>query len=202
MIGRVERRYAELRAELEADGVRIVDKSRVWHQRVIHHLLRAVTLGGQSRYLDDYVTTLGNTIYVTPDWERRSAADRWATLRHERVHVRQFRRWGIFCMTISYLVLPLPMGLAWCRMRLERAAYAETVRALPMGLAWCRMRLERAAYAETVRAHFELGGRAAIDRLRDHVIRQFTSGSYGWMWPFPRAVARWYDALVEALERD
>ena len=173
----IDARYAELCEELRADGVRLVEKSRVWHQRAIHHLLRAVTLGAQSRYLDDYVTTLGDTIYVPPDWERRSTGDRWATLRHERVHVRQFRKWGLFCMTLSYLVLPLPMGLAWCRMRLERDAYEETVR-----------------------AHWELGGRAATDRLRAHVIRQFTSGSYGWMWPFPRALERWYDALVDSLE--
>jgi hypothetical protein len=62
------------------------------------------------------------------------------------------------------------------------------------------MRLEREAYAETVRAHFELGGRAATDALRGHVIRQFTSGSYAWMWPFPTAIARWYDALVDSLD--
>ena len=32
-------------------------------------------------------------------------------------------------MAVAYLLLPLPLGLAWCRMRFERAAYEETVRA-------------------------------------------------------------------------
>jgi len=38
-----------------------------------------------------------------------------------------------------------------------------------------------------------------LQRLRAHVIAQFTSGSYGWMWPFPRAVGRWFDRFVASL---
>jgi hypothetical protein len=170
----LERAYAELLGELSADGVHLVRKDRVWHQRVIHHLLRVVTFGAQRQYLDSYVTTIGRAIYVTANWERRALVERYLTLRHERVHVRQFRRWGVVPMALAYLLLPLPVGLAWCRMAIEREAYEETIRLT-----------------------FALGGRAATDRLRDHVIQQFTTGSYGWMWPFPRAVARWFDRFVD-----
>jgi hypothetical protein len=173
----LEAAYLRLVAELEHDGVRIIRKDEVWHQRAIAWLLSAITLGGQRQYLDRYVTTLGQTIYVTPDWEVRPVADRYVTLRHEKVHVRQFRRYGLIPMAIAYLFLPLPFGLAWCRMVLEREAYAETVR-----LTWT------------------FYGRAGTDRLRTHVVQQFTSGAYGWMWPFPRAVERWYDRLVDELE--
>jgi hypothetical protein len=31
------------------------------------------------------------------------------------------------------------------------------------------------------------------------VLRQFTSAAYGWMWPFPRQVNRWIDALLSTL---
>ncbi len=171
---------AELRSlveELDRQGVVIVEKQRVWHQRALHWLLRAVTLGGNSHYLDRYVTTLGDRIYVTPDWQLRSTADRLATLEHEWVHVQQFRRWGFLPMAVAYLLLPLPIGLAWCRMRFERAAYEQSIR-----------------------VHHRIGGRVATERIRAHVIHQFTSGSYGWMWPFPRAVARWYDTLVDQLD--
>jgi hypothetical protein len=170
--------------DLEQDYARLVEqvrlrrKDEVWHQRAIHHLLRVVTLGAQSSYLDSYVTTLWHTVYVTPDWETRALVDRYATLRHELVHVRQFERWGLF-MGLAYLLLPLPFGLSWFRMRFERAAYEETIR-----------------------VYFALGGRDAAEKLRAHVIRQFTSGAYGWMWPFPRAVARWYDRFVETLVVD
>jgi hypothetical protein len=171
------RAYADLVAELDRQGVRIVPKDRVWHQRAIGWLLRAITLGGQPAYLDRYVTTIGCTIYVTPDWPARPLADRFATLRHELVHVEQFRRWGVVPMGLAYLLLPLPFGLAWCRMRLERAAYEETLRVRHL-----------------------LGGRAAVEALRAHVMAQFTSGSYGWMWPFPRAVARWFDRFAASLD--
>jgi hypothetical protein len=163
-------RYSELAAT-----VRIVPKAGVWHQRAIHQLLRVVTLGAQSHYLDRYVTTLWHTIYVTGDWEARPIEERYATLRHELVHVRQFERWGVL-MAIAYLLLPLPLGLAWFRMRFEREAYEETLRV------W-----------------HELGGRAAAERRRAHVIAQFTSGAYGWMWPFPRAMERWFDDFVASL---
>lgn len=162
--------YAQL-----AETVRIVPKAGVWHQRAIHHLLRVVTFGAQSAYLDRYVTTLWHTVYVPPDWEARAIEDRYATLRHELVHVRQFERWGPL-MAIAYLLLPLPLGLAWFRMRFEREAYEETLRV------W-----------------HELGGRAACERLRGHVTSQFTSGAYGWMWPFPRAIDRWFDEFVASL---
>ena len=169
--------YAALVEELAAEGVRLVDKQDAWHQRAIHRLLQLVTFGAQSHYMDAYVTTIGRRIYLPPDFATRALVDRYATLRHELVHVRQFRRWGLVPMAIAYLLLPLPIGLAWCRMRLERAAYAESIR-----------------------VHYFAGGRAATDRLRAHVVKQFTSGAYGWMWPFPRAVERWYDELVARLD--
>jgi hypothetical protein len=169
--------YEALVEELRADGVRIVDKREVWHQRIIDVVLSLVTLGEQSAYLTRYVTTIGKTIYVTPDWEERALADRYVTLLHERVHVEQFRRWGVVLMGLAYILLPVPVGLAWFRMR------------------W-----EREAYEVTVRATYALYGRLGVERIRAHVCRQFTSGSYGWMWPFPKAIARWYDGLVAELE--
>ena len=81
-------------------------------------------------------------------------------------------------------------------------AIAYVLLPLPFGLAWCRMRLERAAYEETLRVHYHLGGIRAVERLREHVIAQFTSGSYGWMWPFPHALSRWFDEFVAGLERN
>jgi hypothetical protein len=169
--------YETLLFDLRRRGVRMVSKKDVWHQRLIALLLRVLTLGGQSLYLVRYVTTIGRTIYLTPDWEERSIEDRYMTLRHELVHVEQFRRFGLIPMAFAYLLVPLPLGFAWCRMVLEREAYEETVRAA-----------------------FEMGGREATDELREHVIRQFTSAAYGWMWPFPKNVARWYDEFVDYVE--
>jgi hypothetical protein len=175
-----EARYRAFVEELRAEfpPFRLVDKRTSLLQRSIARALALVTLGGQRRYLTDYVTTLGARVYVPAGWDARPPDERYITLRHERVHLRQFRRWTRPGMALLYLLLPLPLGLAWCRYRFERAAYEETLRAA-----------------------FEVGGRARVcdAAFRDRIMNQFTSGAYGWMWPFPRAVARWYDGTVARL---
>jgi hypothetical protein len=175
-----EARYRQLLVEVAAEfpRFRLVPKDHSWFQRCLDLGLRLVTLGGQTRYLDGYVTTIGQRIYVPRDWEARPAAERYLVLRHERVHLRQFRRFGLPLMAVLYLLFPLPLGLAWVRMRLEREAYEETLRATA---AWY--------------------GRAAVcdPAFRAHIVEQFVSPAYGWMWPFRRAIERWYDGVVATL---
>jgi hypothetical protein len=134
-----------------------------------------MTFGGMREYLDGYQTTIGRTLYVTADWDQRDPSERYCTLRHEAVHLRQFRRWTLPGMAIFYLLLPLPVGLAYFRARFEMAAYAESIRAV----------------AEVYGPDYP---RQAW--YRDHVIEQFTSPAYGWMWPFRRALERWYDGVL------
>jgi hypothetical protein len=172
-------RYEDLLAELrrEFPRFRVVDKSDSRLQRVIDRALRIVTFGGMRGYLTDYVTTIGSTVYVCSDWHGRSDDDRWATMRHEAVHLRQFRRWTLPGMAFLYLLIPLPVGIAYFRMRFEREAYEETIR--------CEHALYGMPYVRGV--------------LRAHVIDQFRGPAYGWMWPFRRALERWYDAQVSRL---
>jgi hypothetical protein len=175
-----ERRLAALLDELQAEfpGFRLVRKEESRLQRLIARLLRLLTAGGQNGYLERFVTTIGRTVYVNRGWDERTADDRYATLRHERIHLRQFRRFGLLPMSLAYLLLPLPAGLAWCRARLEWEAYAESLRA------WA-----------------EVYGPDHLARpdVRAHVVAQFTGPSYGWMWPFPRVVEGWYEAARRAI---
>jgi hypothetical protein len=176
MSAALEAFVAELRREFPR--FRIVDKQGDRLSHWIHRALVVVTLGGQRRYLSDYHTVLGDTLYVPEGWRHTSATGRIIVLRHERVHLRQRRRHTLVGMAFIYLMWPLPLGLAYGRARLE----------------W-------EAYQETLRATFELCGEAALraPALRERIVRQFTSGAYGWMWPFPRVVGRWYDAAVEKI---
>ncbi len=173
---RYERLVAELRDEVP--GFRIVRKDRSRLHRVIHRVLVLVTFGRMRDYLESYQTTIGRTIYVTSDWDDWAADRRYVTLRHEAVHLRQFRKLTLPVMAVVYIFLPLPMGLAYGRARLE----------------W-------EAYAETIRAAAEVWG-PAVPRgasYRAHVIEQFTGPSYGWMWPFRTQVERWYDQVLAGL---
>jgi hypothetical protein len=179
----MEARYRALLDDIrdEFPRFRVVKKIESRLQRAIHAALSILTLGAQGRYLTSYQTTIGQTVYVTEDWDRLPAEQRYITMRHERMHLRQFRRYTLPGMAILYLLVPLPVGLAWFRARFEKEGYEETVRAAAEvhGLAF----VKRAAF-------------------RDYVVAQFVSGAYGWMWPFRRGLDRWYDGVLAAVERE
>jgi len=166
----------EMRAEFPRFRVILKHDSRF--QRVLHYALVAVTLGRMREYLDGYHTTIGQRIYVTSDWDDRDPDSRFLTLCHERVHMRQFRRFTFPGMTLLYLLIPLPMGAAYFRARFERQAYEETIRATA------------AVYG---REH------VAEETFRERIIDQFTGASYGWMWPFRGRLERWYDSVLADL---
>jgi hypothetical protein len=172
-VDRYDALVAALRAELP--GFRIVRKDRSRLHRVIDVALRVVTFGGMRDYLDSYQTTIGRTVYVTSDWDDWDGDRRYVTLRHEAVHLRQFRRLTLPIMAVLYLFVPLPMGLAYFRARFEMEAYAESIRAAAE--VWGPAYPRRAEY-------------------RAHIVAQFLGASYGWMWPFRRHIERWYDRVL------
>jgi hypothetical protein len=174
-------RYDALVEALRAEhpGFRIVRKDHSRLHRAIHVALIAVTFGRMRSYLDSFQTTIGRTVYVTPDWDDWSPDRRYVTLRHEAIHLRQFRRFTLPGMALLYILLPLPMGLAWFR------AY-----------------FEKEAYAESIRAAAEVWGKdvAMSSSYRSHIIQQFTGASYGWMWPFRKSLERWYDRVLATVD--
>jgi hypothetical protein len=175
-VNRYEALLAQLRAEFPR--FRVVRKDRSPLHKAIHYVLLALTFGRMRSYLDSYQTTIGNTVYVTSDWDALPADSRYVTMRHEAVHLRQFRRFTLPGMALLYVLLPLPMGLAWCRAYFEREAYAESIRAAAE--VWGRAHVERESY-------------------RAYIVEQFTSASYGWMWPFRASLERWYDRVLASL---
>jgi hypothetical protein len=164
---------------VEFPRFRIVAKHESRLHRAIHRALVVLTLGRMRTYLHSYQTTIGRTVYVTPDWDARDPDERYVTLRHEAIHLRQFRAYTLPGMALLYLFVPLPMGLAWFRARFEQEAYAESIRAAAE--VWGPAYPRRAAY-------------------RGHIIEQFTGPNYGWMWPFRRSLERWYDRVLDELE--
>jgi hypothetical protein len=162
----------------EFPGFRLVSKRQSSLSRLIDAALKLVTFGAQRAYLTHYHTVIGHTLYTPDSWATTNELDRVIVLRHERVHLRQRRRYGLPLMTFLYLFPFLPLGLAYGRARLEWEAYRETLRATAELLG-----LERA--------------RSVV--LREGIVRRFTGGDYGWMWPFRRQVERWYDRALEEL---
>ncbi len=168
---RTERFLDEIRVEFPR--FRIRKKRTSLLQRAIHVALALLTLGGQRVYMTRYHTVLFGTLWVPDAWDTMSDADQYILLRHERVHLRQRKRMGDVVMTFVYL---LPF--------------------FPLFFAWGRARIEWEAYAETIRATAEVLGIDAAANLRPHIVKRFTGPEYGWMWPFPKAVNRWFDEAL------
>jgi hypothetical protein len=178
-VTKAERLIAEITAEFPE--FRCVPKRASRLSGAIHRLLLIATLGAQRRYLSHYHTVLGYTLYTPASWESTPDEDRVIVLRHERVHLRQRRRYGFLLMAFLYLIPFFPVGLAYGRARLE----------------W-------EAYSETLRATAELRGLASArsPALRQTILARFTGGDYGWMWPFRGMVERWYDTVLAELEAE
>ncbi|MBX7196844.1 MAG: hypothetical protein K1X94_32635 [Sandaracinaceae bacterium] len=169
-LARSERYLEELRREFPS--LRVVRKADDGLSKLLDVLLRIGTLNQQREYMTRYTTVIGTTIYTPSTWEERPDAERYVTLRHEAVHLRQARRMGQVAMSLRYGLWYLPVVLSWGRAQIEWEAYAETLRAMAEvhGLAYARSK-----------------------PVREHLVRQFTSAAYGWMWPFPAEVNRWID---------
>ena len=165
----------EIRAEFPTFEIRYKRVSRL--QRAIHLILALLTLGGQRVYMTRYHTVLFGKLWVPDAWDTMSDLDRYVLLCHERVHLRQRRRMGDVVMAFVYLVPFFPLFLAYGRARIE----------------W-------EAYVETLRATAEVHGLPAAEALRPTLIARFTGPDYGWMWPFPRAVDRWFDEAMADLQ--
>ncbi len=142
-------------------------------QRALHVALMWLTLGGQCVYLTGYYTVMFGKLWVPDSWDSLDDEGRYILLRHERVHLRQRARLGDVAMAFVYLIPFFPLGLAYGRARLE----------------W-------EAYSETLRATAEVSGADAAEALRPRIVSRFVGGDYGWMWPFPSQVNRWFDIVM------
>jgi hypothetical protein len=172
----IDRILAELKEEFPT--FRLVEK-RNWFWKLLGFMVAVFTFGKNKYFLQSYITTVGPVIAVPVGW-REKVDDQigYLVLQHERIHIRQFKKlgfgnpWlGMAPMGFAYLLLPFPIGFAWCRYAFERAAY-----------------LEEAKIAE------ELYGRGIGYMYVNHAIEQLTGPNYGWAFPFPKAVRKWFEA--------
>lgn len=148
----------------------IVKKQDSRFMKMIDLVLRVITLGKMSTYMTDFITTMGTTVYVPEYWDQMPETSRMTVLRHERVHMRQARQYGRLWFSLLYLLVPLPLGLAYFRMKFEREAYEESIAAM-----------------------FEYyGPKVFTNEVKQNFLRHFTSAEYFWMWPFPRSLERWF----------
>ena len=143
--------------------------------------LRIISFNQMNSFMTSFVTTVGERVYVPHGWTERDYLARAATLRHERVHMRQKKRLGMILFMLQYFLWVLPAVFA-------------------VG----RRKLEQEAYAESLRASVEYWGPSMLDdkSYREHIIGQFTGANYLWTWPFRGHLEAWYDDLVTTIRRE
>lgn len=163
-------RYEQIAKTIDP-AVRLTTKDG-WFWKAIAWILFVVTFGQfkRERFLEDFATTIGPIQAYPRSYPRLYEG----TVVHESRHVRQFRWFGLGLhpwvglplMALSYLLLPLPLGLAYLRYALE----------LDADRAKWKWMLERGEDPQSV-----------LDRAESFA--ETVSGSaYGWAWPRPWAL--------------
>ena len=176
-------RYQRIATKQDRAARVVVKEGWFWH--VLGWILHAITFGRMSHrtFMERYATTLG-PIQAHP---RGLARLRDSTVVHESRHTRQSRWHGLFIhpwvglpfFAITYLLLPLPVGLAWLRYRFELDA-------------------DRSGFSYAVRNRQDFG-RTLEDLLARARSRadQLSGPEYAWAWPH-----KWARAGYEKLARD
>jgi hypothetical protein len=156
----------------------IVYKDESWFMKLLDVLLRVVTFGSMKVFMTSFITTIGYTVYVPMSWGVMMEHDRIEVLRHERIHMRQRRRYSAPLFTFLYLVPFFPLGLAYFRARFEWEAYTESMKAV-----------------------HEIHGAQALQnpKYKEQIVSYFVTGAYGWMWPFRATIERWYDEAANRI---
>jgi hypothetical protein len=112
------------------------------------------------RFMDQFTVTLGQTIYM-PRWMvgKDFAVE---VLRHEAVHIRDSKKWGLLYY-ISYCILPIgPSFRAYWEFR---------------------------GYSESIKVEFEQKGFVSSQSM-EFFAKQFTGPNYLFMFPFPKTIRK------------
>lgn len=177
-------RYQAIARKIDS-SVRLTTKDG-WIWKAIAWILFIVTFGKfkRERFLENFATTLGPVQAYPRSWP----ALREGTLVHESRHTHQARWFGLGIhpwvglplMGLFYLLLPLPLGLAYFRYRLELDA-------------------DRAKWK------FWLAGGRTPDEVRARAKKfaeTITGVAYAWSWPRKWAVRGFLKAAEKVIEEN
>ena len=84
-------------------------KSSSFFMKSISTCLKVISFGKMDSFMEDFITTIGNTVYVPDNWDSKSASTKIISLRHERIHMRQTKRIGRIKFSLLYLFFPIPI---------------------------------------------------------------------------------------------
>lgn len=153
----------------------IIQKKDSLFMKILNVLLRIITFNVQKFFMSKYITTIGEKVYVPDSWDEMDERSKIIVLRHERIHMLQKKRYTFLIFSIMYLLIPFPFLVAYCRMRFEKEAYEESIK------------LQVALYGKNS---------AKNEKFKESIVKQFTTGAYGWMWIFKSNIEDWFDKTL------
>ncbi len=146
-------------------------------------LFKIVTFGKAGDFLKNYTITFGTSIYFPLDWDfKTDAALSYTILRHELVHVVQYRKLGLGCVPLGVAVFLLLYCLV----------------PIPICFAWFRYRLERSAYLETCKARRYIGLPLNID----YYVDSLSGPRYLWTWVLKKQIKKWFYRKLSTLPKE
>ena len=74
-------------------------------------------------FMTNVWTTIGNKIYYPNTVKSPLAIKNYPIIKHEVVHVKQFKKYGVGLFLFLYLLCPLPFLFSYFRWKFEREAY-------------------------------------------------------------------------------
>ena len=154
----MDQKYIDIVEEIKKEfpSFEVIDKKKSILMRLLFNI--ALMRLWNPHFMELYVTVMFGKVYM-PD-NLIGTYTGYQILRHERVHLRDAKRWPVL-FELSYLLFPLPFII--------------TMRAY-----W-----EYRAYCESLIVQFETYGYVYQGTI-DFIVTQFTSSYYLWMFPFPK----------------
>lgn len=153
----------------------IIQKKNSNFMKIIDIALKIITLGKMKTFMTNFITVMGTKVYVNEAWESYDSLSKTIVLRHERIHMRQAKKYGRLLFSILYLLVPFPVGIAYFRKKFEQEAYEESIKA----------------------AHEYYGDQIFTKDMREKTIAHFTTAEYFWMWPWKKSLNKWYSSIIK-----
>jgi len=176
----IAQEYTKIIFDIQSEfpGFELIEKKNSSLMKVINFVLKLITFGKMKTFMTNFVTTIGKKIYLPLEWENYSLDIKMEILRHERIHLRQTKKYGNFLFSVLYLFFPFPIGMAYFRKKFEQEAYEESLRTI-----------------------YQIHGKNALKsvHLKERIISFFIDHHYFWMWPFRKSLDVWYDEVVERI---
>jgi len=174
--------YEKLLIEIRTEfcDFEIIKKSQSKFMKILNAGLKMITLGSLKNFMNDFITTVNDKVYVPDNWDSYSNATKAITLRHERVHMRQAKKIGKIKFSLAYLLFPLPTVFSYFRTKMEQEGYEESIK----------------AYYEYY------GSKFFTQTLKQEIVSNFTTSRYFWMWPWKSQIENWYDDVVKNITNE